>query len=92
VCFAAITICVTSQRVFVVVIYFVMTQFGNFGYTFVHERRCGRVKCLFSVSSVLHVALYHKPERSGVICYRSEDGLQISLIYMLVPISKCTNH
>jgi len=27
--FAAITLCVTSQRVFVVV-YFVMTQYGNF--------------------------------------------------------------
>jgi hypothetical protein len=28
--FAAITLCVASQRVFVVVFYFVMTQSGNF--------------------------------------------------------------
>jgi hypothetical protein len=28
--FAAITLCVASQRVFIVVVYFVMTQFGNF--------------------------------------------------------------
>jgi hypothetical protein len=28
--FAAITLCVASQRVFTVVVYFVMTQSGNF--------------------------------------------------------------
>jgi hypothetical protein len=28
--FAAITLCVASQRVFIVVVYFVMTQYGNF--------------------------------------------------------------
>jgi hypothetical protein len=34
--FAAITLCVGSQRVFIVVIYFVMTQSGNF---WIHSHR-----------------------------------------------------
>jgi hypothetical protein len=33
--FAAITLCVVSQRVFIVVVYFVMTQSGNF---WIHPR------------------------------------------------------
>jgi hypothetical protein len=33
--FASITLCVASQRVFIVVIYFVMTQSGNF---WIHPR------------------------------------------------------
>jgi hypothetical protein len=33
--FAAITLCVASQRVFIVVVYFVMTQSGNF---WIHPR------------------------------------------------------
>jgi hypothetical protein len=33
--FAAITLCVTSYRVFIVVVYFVMTQSGNF---WIHPR------------------------------------------------------
>jgi hypothetical protein len=37
--FAAITLCVASQRVFIaVVVYFVMTQSGNFGYTLTCEK------------------------------------------------------
>jgi hypothetical protein len=36
--FAAITLCVASQRVFIVVsVYFVMTQSGIFGYTLVQH-------------------------------------------------------
>jgi hypothetical protein len=33
--FAAITLCVASQRVFIVVVYFVMTQSGKF---WIHPR------------------------------------------------------
>jgi hypothetical protein len=37
--FAAITLCVASQRVFIVVsVYFVMTQSGNFEYTLVKRK------------------------------------------------------
>jgi hypothetical protein len=35
--FAAITLCVASQGVFIVVVYFVMTQSGNF---WIHPRTC----------------------------------------------------
>jgi hypothetical protein len=35
--FAAITLCVASQKVFIVVVYFVMTQSGNF---WIHPRMC----------------------------------------------------
>jgi hypothetical protein len=42
--FAAITLCVASERVFIVdVIYFVMTKFGNFWiHPHILERRVGR--------------------------------------------------
>jgi hypothetical protein len=33
--FVAITLCVASQRVFVIVVYFIMTQCGNF---WIHPR------------------------------------------------------
>jgi hypothetical protein len=55
--FAAMTLCVASQRVLVVVVYFVMTQFGNF---WIHPRlnsghrksnaACTRCKELYSQS------------------------------------------
>jgi hypothetical protein len=56
--FAAITLCVASQRVFIVLVYFVMTQFGNFldtpSYTLDFER----------LSCTLHVT--HRALCSGV--------------------------
>jgi len=66
--FAAITLCVTFQRVFIIVIdvvYFVMTQSGTFGYTLVYSTSekhrkfvafyLGRRECEFSYLEVFPV-------------------------------------
>jgi hypothetical protein len=52
--FAAITLCVASQRVFIVVIvYFVMTQYGNFWiYPRMHERENSGRPLLIQVSEI----------------------------------------
>jgi hypothetical protein len=49
--FAAITLCVTSQRVFIIVVYFVMTQSGNF---WIHSLTVRKViKKSINISSLL---------------------------------------
>jgi hypothetical protein len=51
--FAAITLCVTFQRVFIIVIdvvYFVMTQSGTFGYTLVYIDSITKYTPIFGIN------------------------------------------
>jgi hypothetical protein len=53
--FAAITLCVASQRVFFVVIYFVMTQSGNF---WIHTR----IKYIITSTKLFKIRSCHMQE------------------------------
>jgi len=54
--FAAINLCVASQRVFVVVVYFVMTQSVNF-WIYPHMSQCQILKFSFKETSAQWVSL-----------------------------------
>jgi hypothetical protein len=72
---AAITLCVASQPVFIVIsVYFFMTQSGNF---WIHPRMLGVVHCLWYISYRGHVGgfLYF---RFQVIGCRTDVFVKIS--------------
>jgi hypothetical protein len=72
--FAAITLCVVSQRVFIVVVYFVMTQSGNF---WIHPPRSVTVRKLLKTVTQLSLCLtkHHARKTYGEV----EEWLHVFL-------------
>jgi len=68
--FAAITLCVASQRVFIVVVYFVMTQSGNF---WIHPRVMSFLWIYFPAHTNFLLFTGLTPHSDGVL-YLTEEN------------------